>query len=60
MNDCTTCDVETDCHYPFKPCDCFHYRKLWSPERRALYDKENCSEKNKSAFDMNCNDQQNR
>lgn len=25
---CTTCNVEPECDYPYKPCDCCNYRKF--------------------------------
>ncbi len=25
---CSVCDVEKDCAYPYKPCDCCNYRKF--------------------------------
>lgn len=25
---CQTCDVEKDCDYEYKPCDCCNYRKF--------------------------------
>tara|TARA_R110000868_G_scaffold90072_3_gene250259 strand:- start:4 stop:177 length:174 start_codon:yes stop_codon:yes gene_type:complete len=25
---CKSCDVEKDCGYQYKPCDCFNYRKF--------------------------------
>ena len=27
---CSTCDVEADCGYAYKPCDCCNYRKFKS------------------------------
>lgn len=41
MSDCNYCEVEKDCHYPFKPCDCVHQRKFWDKERRDEYDRKN-------------------
>jgi len=33
---CETCDVEQQCGYAYKPCDCCNYRKfrLKSPEQQ--------------------------
>jgi len=28
MSDCTYCEVEKDCAYEYKPCDCVHQRKF--------------------------------
>lgn len=39
MTDCQHCPVERDCHYPYKPCDCFNMRKFWSAERRIEFDR---------------------
>jgi len=37
MSDCYFCPVESECHYPFKPCECVHQRKFWSEKRHAEY-----------------------
>lgn len=35
--DCQSCDVEKECGYQYKPCDCFNYRKFKPlPEGRRL------------------------
>lgn len=39
MSDCTSCPVAAECHYPFKPCDCFEQRKFWTAQQRAQYDR---------------------
>ena len=38
-HDCVTCDVESQCHYPFKPTACVHQRKFWDAQRRKEYDE---------------------
>lgn len=42
---CSVCDVEKDCHYPYKPCDCCNYRKFWDAERRAEYDRQEAAKR---------------
>ena len=31
-SNCNSCDVEKDCAYPYKPCDCCNYRKFVQKE----------------------------
>ena len=39
MSSCNHCELEKDCHYPYKPCDCVHHRKFWDEQRRKEFDK---------------------
>ena len=32
---CSVCDVEKQCAYPYKPCDCCNYRKFVKKKEEA-------------------------
>ena len=51
---CSTCDVEKECGYPYKPCDCCNYRKFRpkQAEIEALKQKAEIESQNhKEAWD---------
>ena len=40
MNECYRCEIEKECHYPFKVCDCVSQRKFWTAAQRSSYDAD--------------------